>query len=211
MRHLLLLLLVCISCTEKVEVKHVEYKRHITLNRNDTLNIPVSLRNQLEEDYFTLSTRPVERTATQKKVLLGNLTREYLPFKVFLTSHKPVLKDESYLFKTDGGGEIDLAQYLSGTVGEFVLGFDLDEKYTASNTRVYFLNNLKAQGCSEYKDITNFFFATMNKKGLITTTKDLIHLKLLVGAVVLISNIEDKYYMGQLYITDSRVKKALCR
>ncbi len=211
MIRVLFLIILSVSCTHKSEEKRIDYKKVLTLNRNDTLDIPLTLRNQLELDYFVLSPRPVARTDTQKKVLLGTLTREYLPFEAFLIDHQSVLSEESYLFKTDGGGQIDLSHYLNGKAGEFSLGFHLDEKYSASNTRVYFLNNLKAQGCGEYKDITSFFFTTINKKGLITSTKDLIHLKLLVGAIVLISNIDDKYYMGQLYITDSRVKKALCR
>jgi hypothetical protein len=208
---ILILLVLLSACTHKETEHKIEYKEEITLNRNDTLQIPSTLRTQLENDYFILSPRPVERTATQRRVHLSTLTREFLPFAAYLMDRQEVLNQSSYLFKMEGGGEIDLAQYLNGKVGEFTLGFVMDEKFTASNTRVYFLNNLKAQGCDQYIDITQFFFSTLAKKGLITTTKDLIHLKLLVGAFVVLSNIDDKYYMGQLHITDSRAKKALCR
>lgn len=207
---LLLAAVVLISCNKEKEPE-IQFSQTTILNRNDTIQIPVSLREQIEEDYFTLSPRPVERTATQKKVLLSNLTREYMSFSAFLLDRQAVLKEPSYLFKMDGGGTIDLAQYLNGKAGEFSFGFKLNEVHTAANTKVYFLNYLKAQGCETFRDVTSYFFSTMNKKGLITNTKDLIHLKLLVGAFVILSNIDDKYYIGQVYVTDSRAEKALCR
>jgi hypothetical protein len=211
MKCILYLSLLLVACTAKEQPVPKVYKETLILNRNDTLQIPTSLRQVLEDDYFILSPRPVERTETQKKVVLGNLTRDYLVFSAFLQDRQAVLKEDSYLFKMDGGGEIDLSQYLNGKRGEFSFGILLDEQFNDTNTKVYFLNNLKAQGCEEFREITKFFFSTISQKGVVTTTKDLVHLKLLVGAYVLIANIEDRYFVGQLHVTDSRVKTALCR
>ncbi len=175
------------------------------------MQIPEEMRTRLDDDYFDLSTRAVERTETQKKVALKNVQRQYLPLRAFFIDQSGALSKKSYGFIMDGGGMIDFSQYTSESKGDFLFGAILESKFNEDNTRVYFISNLKSSGCNSYMDVTSYFFDKIAKKGLITTTKDSIHLKLLSGAFVIVSNLNDRYYLGQIHLSDQRIKKFLCR
>jgi hypothetical protein len=151
-----------------------------------------------------------------------NLGIFYSAIKVYLTEKNDhILKRPSFLIDFPrGGGNIDLAQYLTGDPGSFFVGFELPEDFKeGKNFKVLFMsqgrkrkieNRVYGAGCSEYFDITKKFTEMMAGEGIKANTTRQRHVTLLAGHYIFSIIKEAQIFITQVSFTDSKNKNLLC-
>ena len=146
----------------------------------------------------------------------------YSTAKVFLTEKNPgILRSPAYEIELPrGGGSIDLAKYLSGDQGSFYVGFELPEEITAgTNFKAIYISDARKRkldervfgaGCSQYFDITQKFLQMMKGEGIKANTTRQRHVTVLAGHYIFSAMKDNRIYITQVTLTDSRYKNLLC-
>lgn len=158
----------------------------------------------------------------EPEVDVKNMQASYSNVKVFLTEkNEKVLRNPSYLIELPrGGGEVDLAQYLTGRQGSFYLGFELPaEFHEGSNFKVIYISDgrrrkledrIYGAGCNQYLDITPKFLEMMKGEGLKANTTRQRHATVLAGRYIFSAIKDHRVLMSQVTITDSDHNNLLC-
>lgn len=146
----------------------------------------------------------------------------YSTVKVYLTEkNEGILKNPSLVLELPrGGGEVDLAEYLSGQQGTFYLGFELPAEFQeGAHFKVLYLsegrrrrieNRIYGAGCKQYIDITHKFLEMMKGEGLKANTTRQRHVTVLAGRYIFSVIKDNRIYITQVTITDSQNKNLLC-
>lgn len=146
----------------------------------------------------------------------------YSSAKLFLTEkNQKILRNPSFVLELPrGGGIVDLADYLSGEQGSFYVGFELPEEFQdGQNFRVIYISQARKRklgdrifgaGCNQYVDITPKFLEMMKGEGLKVNTTRQRHVTVLAGHFIFSVMKENRIYITQVTITDSRNKNLLC-
>ncbi len=148
---------------------------------------------------------------------------QFMSLKVYLTEKTlGALGGKNFeLVYGQGGGDLDLKEFVHKKRKSFLLAVDLDEEVGASdNLKVFYLSNAKAAkidgaeygaGCDKYMDITTFYRKKIMRHGVEVNSTDLRYLRVLAGSYFFVLNKNDSLYLAQLKIKDSRFKEIHCR
>ncbi|MBK9294630.1 MAG: hypothetical protein IPM57_09320 [Oligoflexia bacterium] len=119
-----------------------------------------------------------------------------------------------------GGGKLDLNDYVTKKNGSFYFLIKWDLKtYPQQFSKIYFLSQSQQKqvrsehwgsGCNSFFDITNFWFKTMDYKGLFLTTLNQRHIGLLAGTFYFNIYHQNKISAAQLVVSDSGNRNLLC-
>ncbi|MGZ3747146.1 MAG: hypothetical protein ACXWRE_07255 [Pseudobdellovibrionaceae bacterium] len=146
----------------------------------------------------------------------------YSSVKLFLTEKNPhILQTPSYVIEfPQGGGMVDLAQYLSGQQGSFYVGFELPPEFQeGSNFKAIYISKARKRklderifgaGCNKYFDITPKFLEMMKTEGIKANTTRQRHVTLLAGHYIFSVIKDHRLHITQVTITDSQNKNLLC-
>lgn len=210
-----ILLLLCLSaCKEKVDYSKLESQQQEKLGQKQLSKLPDELWHEMDIGYFAMSMRGIQRTETQTKVALANVKKDTLKFQFYLIEKTPeLLTNKVIQFSAFGAASIDLSKYIRGTAGDFEVAFQFPEEFNEKNLKIFFLPNvnLKDRNCQEFYEISSYFFANLVHQPQLVTLANHNQFRLLNGTFVFVANIEEKYYMGQLNVLDSRYSKFFCR
>lgn len=152
----------------------------------------------------------------------GSTGVSYSTAKVFLTEKNPdILRSPAYEIELPrGGGSIDLAKYLTGNQGSFYVGFELPEEIAAgTNFKAIYISDARKRkldervfgaGCNQYFDITPKFLLMMKGEGIKANTTRQRHVTVLAGHYIFSAMKDNRIYITQITLTDSRNKNLLC-
>jgi hypothetical protein len=142
--------------------------------------------------------------------------------KVILTEKNPgILRDPSLTLSfSRGGGEVDLATYVSEKPGSFFVGFDFPEMEDGDIKKVIFIsrarkrkidNQIFGAGCNQFLDITEKFLTEMKGQGIKANTTRKRHVSLLAGTFIISAQKGKQKYVTQVTFTDSSSPQLLCQ
>jgi hypothetical protein len=164
-----------------------------------------------------------EKTPDQKPTAeTGSTGVSYSTAKVFLTEKNPdILRSPAYEVELPrGGGSIDLAKYLTGNQGSFYVGFELPEEIAAgTNFKAIYISDARKRkidervfgaGCNQYFDMTPKFLLMMKGEGIKANTTRQRHVTVLAGHYIFSAMKDNRIYITQVTLTDSRYKNLLC-
>lgn len=152
----------------------------------------------------------------------SNLGIFYSSVKLFLTEKNPgILQSPAYEIELPrGGGAIDLAKLLTGNQGSFYVGFELPEEITTgTNFKAIYISDARKRklddrvfgaGCNQYFDITPKFLLMMKTEGIKANTTRQRHVTVLAGHYIFSAMKDNRIYITQVHLTDSRYKNLLC-
>ncbi len=213
MKYSLLFLMACSlgACTKAAQFR----SEHSALVKVEDLpsdfKMPASIWNLVEKQQD-------EKATTEA----SNAGIFYSTAKVFLTEKNPdILKNPAIEIELPrGGGSIDLANLLSGNQGSFYVGFELPEEITTGNNfKAIYLsdarkrkidNRIFGAGCNQYLDITTKFLQMMKSEGIKVNTTRQRHATVLAGHFIFSAMKDNRIYITQVHLTDSRYKNLLC-
>ncbi len=167
-----------------------------------------------------------EKKAEEKKSESGSGENTdafvFSEIKVHLTEKNPdiVKNGEVVIAFPRGGGEIDLANYLSGRQGSFYVNFEFPEFTDATMKKILFVSHSRKRkiddqifgsGCHEFYDVSNRFLKEMTKEGLKVNTTRNRHTSVLGGTFVFAAKKAGQSYLTQVTFTDSQNKNLLCQ
>lgn len=146
----------------------------------------------------------------------------FTPLKVyFIEKNRGILKQGSTEIELGpGGGEVDLADYLSSKNGTFYFTVDFLKDVEKLERKVYFLSNGRERkventklgaGCKAYFDISSAFKKTNAADGFMVNTSDARQVSALAGTYFFAAVSEGKLHLAALTIKDSRYPKLHCR
>jgi hypothetical protein len=119
-----------------------------------------------------------------------------------------------------GGGELNLANYVTGKQGTFFVDFDFPEFEEATYKKIIFISNSRKRkiddhiygsGCHELIDISNRFFKESKNGGIKVNTTRNRHVSVLAGSFILIAKKNKQNYLSQVTFTDTEHKNLLCQ
>jgi len=165
----------------------------------------------------------VEKTGDEKSTAeASNAGIFYSSVKVFFTEkNQNILNKPAYEVELPrGGGNIDLANYLTGQQGTFYVGFDLPEEFqTGTNFKAIYVSDARKRklderifgaGCNQYFEITPKFLLMMKTEGIKANTTRQRHVTVLAGHYIFSVMKDNRIYITQVTLTDSRYKNLLC-
>lgn len=202
--------LALVSCTKPVNY-HTEHAQQVKIE-----DLPADFK--IPANIWDL----VEKTGDEKTTAeASNAGIFYSSAKLFLTEKNPnILQSPAYEIELPrGGGTIDLASYLSSEQGSFYVGFDLPEEFqTGTNFKAIYVSGARKRkldervfgaGCNRYFEITPMFLQMMKTEGIKVNTTRQRHVTVLAGHYIFSVMKDNRIYITQVTITDSRYKNLL--
>ncbi len=165
----------------------------------------------------------IEKTGEEKSTAeAGNIGIFHSSVRLFLTEkNSHILQNPAYIIDLPrGGGVVDLAQYLSGQQGSFYMGFELPPEFQeGKNFKAIYISMARKRklgdrvfgaGCNQYFDITSKFLEMMKTEGIKANTTRQRHVTVLAGHYIFSVMKDNRIYITQVTITDSKNKNLLC-
>lgn len=193
------------------------YQRHSYSTRNmpstgADVRLPVGLWNKIEA---------VQRGSDESVTGL-EIESEFMPIKVFLIEkNKGILGGRNHeLFFSEGGGEIDLKDFVADQKGTFFIAFEPVAASTDAPPRVFYLSNATQRtlgretlgaGCNKYFELTTAFSVAMKSDGIQANSTDGRHVSALAGTYFFAVPQAGKLHLAQVTIKDSRYRSLHCR
>lgn len=118
-----------------------------------------------------------------------------------------------------GGGEIDLAQFITDEKGSFYVGFEFPEFTESTEQKVLFLSHTRKRriddkvlgaGCNQILDITTSFMKAMTKEGLKVNTTRERYTTVLGGTFFFSAKKAGSIYIAQVTFKDSKHQNLFC-
>lgn len=188
----------------------------------EELKIPSPLWDLIESVYHR------EGKSVQGQVLDADaggasIAINFYPIKVHLREKTSgVLRAPKMRFEfPDGGGLLDLADYVSGERrGTWYLRVEpMGLGDSISDLRVFYLSSGKARllegqkfgsGCTSYMEITSYYRDYLGNAGVRVNTSEGRYLSLLAGSYFFVALKDEALYISQLTVTDERFPALLC-
>lgn len=118
-----------------------------------------------------------------------------------------------------GGGMIDLAEYVTGKPGTFYVNFDVAGMDSPENLTIYFLSRAKKRrfdnqvfgsGCRSFFNVKKHVLAEHSKYGIAVNTTRNLHTTTLGGHFLLSWKRDDSYLVTQVQFLDSKNPQLFC-
>ncbi|WP_413290246.1 hypothetical protein [Bdellovibrio sp. HCB337] len=199
------------ACT-KADTFRTEHPQEVKID-----DLPTDFK--IPADIWTL----VEKTGDGKEhEETGNAGVSYSSVKIYLKEKNPeILQSSSYTIELPrGGGKIDLSDYTSGKLGTFYVGFELPPEFQeGTNFKAIYISQGRKRkiddrvfgaGCNQYFEITPKFLEMMKTEGIKANTTRQRHVTVLAGHYIFSVMKDNRIYITQATITDSKNKNLLC-
>lgn len=206
-----------ISCQPSDQQRSNEFRTENMTQSSTDVMVPVSLWQILESHYAPLQAFGNAQIKSKKEFTKSriDIPMKFMAVNVYLVEKTRNLLegDNRKLVFGDGGGVIDLKDYIGDRSGLFEFSVELiyEGKVQPSPT-VYFLSNSKKRmigsvsfgsGCNVYLEITDYFNKVMKDGGLQLTTLDSRHLSVLAGTFFFVTYLDGNLVLAQLTVKDS--------
>ncbi len=159
----------------------------------------------------------------EKKEGAAGLSKEIIfsEVNVFLVEkNSGIVKDEAVKIELPkGGGEVDLAQFITDEKGSFYVGFEFPEFTDSTAQKVLFLSKGRKRriddkvigaGCNQFLDITTSFMKAMTKEGLKVNTTRERYTTVLGGIFFFAAQKAGNIYVSQVTFKDSKHQNLFC-
>jgi hypothetical protein len=145
----------------------------------------------------------------------------FVPIEVELTEKNPgVLTYPEILLKfPKGGGDLDLAHYLTGKQGTFFVKFHFDMPKEPEAFNVLYVSQARKRkvdgailgsGCNSILELKDFYFQENSKEGIKVNTTQARHISVLAGNFILSYMANKTTYVSKVSFLDSRSKNLMC-
>lgn len=146
---------------------------------------------------------------------------EFVPISVkFVEKTFGVLKHSRMKFNfEEGGGAVDLDQYVNSINGSFELSFELNHPEPVEDLNVIFINKSRKRRldgevwglpCQSYVDLSDFYKLEMSQKKLLLNTYKLRFLNLILGDYIFSYKKDGKSFISRVSFTTSQNKNLQC-
>ncbi len=199
---------------------HDEIKKVVITEIPKDIKVPLEMWEVLAKDP---KAKPEEKKEGEGGESKGEKTDAYV-FAQATVSLKE--KNEEILSPAEveislprGGGEVDLASFVTQKQGSFYVKLDFPEFEGATLKKVLFISNSKKRkideqifgsGCNVFMDISETFFKEMQKDGLKVNTTRNRHTSVLAGTFILMAKKGTESYISQVTIFDSKNPELQC-
>ncbi len=132
-----------------------------------------------------------------------------------------VVKDGSVTIHFErGGGQIDLADFITEAKGSFYVEFDFPEFENGTQKKVLFVSKTRKRrlgeqvfgaGCNQYFDITDSFLKAMSSTGIKVNTVRERYTSVLGGNFLFSSLQDHTVYLAQVSFIDSKHTHLFCK
>lgn len=146
----------------------------------------------------------------------------FVPMKVMLREKtKGVLKAPSIRLQMPrGGGQVDLAQYITDKQGSFYVKFGWDEDPKNEKTKVFFVSRARKRkvdgeeigaGCKSYFNVAGAITKAQKKDGLLVNTTRLRYLSVIGGTFIFATEEGRELRLSQATFTDKSKPEYFCK
>jgi hypothetical protein len=146
----------------------------------------------------------------------------FKPLSVYLLEkNKGILHQGPYEIQYgQGGGELDLKDYVQKKNGSFYFMADFAPELTSARRHVFFVSNSIERkranekigtGCNSYFDVTSAFDKALKNEGFLVNTSDARHVGALAGSYFFTAVQDGKLYLASLIVKDSGYDAYHCR
>jgi hypothetical protein len=167
-------------------------------------------------------TEEVEKAADGSIVKHDPVPSVFVPLRVFLIERNRgiLVKGDSEILFSGGGGEIDLADFVNDKNGSFYLAIEFAPEFENVKRHVFYLSGAKARrdqgetlgaGCNTYYNVTTAFEKAMEGKGILVNASGGRHTSALAGTFFFAAAHEGKLHLAALKIKDSAHRQYLCQ
>jgi hypothetical protein len=210
---LILFVLVFASCTKTPRYKKKTYSERNMNSVTAGVELPVSLWSKLE-------------AVPGEKAVDEPWPTKFFGIRVFLSEkNRGILGGVNHeLIYGEGGGELDLADFLQSKNGSFYFAIEAmiegkPDKPKPERHVFYLSNAVKRRlgneavgaGCGTYHDITGFIDNVMKGEGIQVNTTAGRHVSTLAGTYFFAIPYENHLYLAHLTVKDSRFRVLHCR
>jgi hypothetical protein len=118
-----------------------------------------------------------------------------------------------------GGGEVDLAQFVTDKRGSFFVNFKFENGNTPESSYVFFVSrnrkrrvdgSILGSGCKSFHEIKNYLGKVDKEGGILVNTTRLRHLSVLGGSFVFANVTGKEVRLAQISFKDSKNPKYFC-
>ena len=225
---LIITMMGALACGRKNDVKQFERTESfekVSVGQSNLMTvIPSELWDRLEQ-FYAGANASLEETisessgAKQQKIEIPVV---FMPLVVFLTEKNfGALGGQNFQISFEqGGGILDLKNYIKKDRKAFYLAVELGEQIEAGKLKVFFVSNSKefqigketyGAGCGKYMDVSSFYKKVMVSAGVELSTAGNRYVPVVTGTYVFALIKNSNLYLSQVTILDSRFKKSLCR
>lgn len=212
------LALILSGCSKAPEIKYKEIKVEDVA---EDLRVPAKIWDLLE--FKEVDTHEETKAAKEKKE--GTITSakeiNFAEVNVFLTEkNSGIVKEEALkIALPQGGGEVDLAQFISEQKGSFYVSFEFPEFKDSTAQKVLFLSKARKRriddkvigaGCNQFFDITSAFMKAMKGEGLKVNTTRERYTTVLGGTFFFTAQKAGSTYIAQVTFKDSKHPNLFC-
>lgn len=188
----------------------------VTLKPSE-FQVPADLWDQLELVYN-------DQSDTVRKSLTGaEIPKAFFPLRVILREkNHGVLGGRNYRISLpEGGGKIDLADYVHEGKGTFYVRFEHDLVAGKKDVppRIFFISHSQEReidgqmwgnGCAKFFNLTSFHNSQMKSHGYVVNATNQRYVSFLAGVFVLAAKIDGALMLSQVTLTDSRYPQLEC-
>lgn len=179
------------------------------------IKIPLPLVQRIEKQYHDFL---IHEGAPKDQSVL----RRLLSVSIDLTQdHAAALQQNMEVVTPQGGGIVDLSQFVTPVPGDFRVQFVVraDSGEKLGDVRAYFISHARTRvingetfgaGCDKYMDITSYFNKTLLGSGLQVFTAGQRYASVLGGTFVVTAFTKEALYVGSLQFKDSRYPEYFC-
>ena len=192
--------------------------------------IPRALSKMVQGEYLQYIHKTSPASGLSDTEILSQIPRDFLNVTLYFVGSSPgILANDIKFDLPRGGGQIDLANVVSGKRGSFYLHFnvvraDVSTKSGSSgmpkNLRIYFMSETKqlkvggheyGAGCGRYMDVTSALMKANQDKGFHLNATDLRYVPVIGGTFYFVNFGPDKkIYLAAVRVVDSRYPKLQC-
>jgi hypothetical protein len=213
------ILLFCISCEKKDIFKYEGVQELAVTHFPGDIAIPSVVWDLLEgKSTISYSGKIVHQELARAK-FEENI---FVGIRLRLIEKTPgVLGGRSFEIKAQRGGlNLDLAKYIKGDRGTFIMSFRPDVDVSPEKTKVYFVSRSRKRknmgqilgsACNTFFDITDYYLKTMITEGMEVNVTDNRHISLLSGHFVMLASQDGLVRaLTQVSFSDSTHNELIC-
>ncbi len=207
-----------VSLWKKIEESHISVGpvTPAAAKENETHGGAPGEQGEGDPSVSAVATRAAHRSAHTE------IPTDFMSVKVYLTEkNSGVLggKNRELIF-SEGGGEIDLKDFLTDRDGTFHIAFQVPSEEGARALKVFYLSNARKKkaghntygaGCNTFFDISSYAAAVMKKEGVRVNTMNGRHISVLAGTYFFVVPYDNLMRIARVTVKDSRYRSAHCQ
>lgn len=187
---------------------------------NREVMVPDQLVREIERWYIQQYRMTHERDEHAEHEILATIRRRLLDISVhFAPIRGEALRDVKKVNLPTGGGIIDFADLLDGSLGGFTMKMELGKRASSGTLRVFYVSGAKRRtledgdygsGCEKWAELTKWFQSTASHEPIKLYATEQRHISVAAGVWVFALLDQDQLSLAALTLKDTRFPALQC-